>query len=231
VIASPRFVQAVAFHPDGATVAALDRFSGGIIYNAATGKEVARLRLGASHDTHVLAYSPDGRWLAGASADQKTVCLFDARTYELSARFSGHEDTIRFVTFSADSRRLASCGSDRNVRVWQIDDGKCQVLPGHTDEVFAVAFHPEGKRLATGGRDRAVWLWDLATGQEVVRLQGHTSYIWSLAFSPDGNTLISGSGDGTVRLWDTEPLARRHRARREGEAVRAPPHEGVQARP
>jgi WD40 repeat protein len=224
-------IQAVAFHPDGVTVAALDGSKGGIIFNAATGKVVARLRLGASHDTNALAYSPDGRWLAGVSADQKTVCLFDARTHELSGQFSGHEDTIRFVTFSADSRRLASCGADRNVRVWQIDDGKCQVLRGHTDEVFAVAFHPEGKRLATGGRDRAVWFWDLATGEEVVRLQGHTSYIWSLAFSPDGKTLVSGSGDGTVRLWDTEPLTWRRQARREGKAVRAPLHGGEQARP
>jgi len=31
--------------------------------------------------------------------------------------------------------------------------------------------------------------------------------------------LVSGSGDGTVRLWDTEPLARRHQARREAEAL------------
>jgi WD40 repeat protein/serine/threonine protein kinase len=231
MIASPPEVQAVALHPKGAAVAALDRFEGGIIFNTATGKEVARIRLGAAHDTNVLAYSPDGRWLAGASADQKTVCLFDARTYKLSAQFSGHEDTIRFVTFSADSRRLASCASDRDIRVWQVGSGECQVLRGHTDEVFAVAFHPDGKRLATGGRDRAVWLWDLTTGQEVVRLQGHTSYIWSLAFSPDGKTLVSGSGDGTVRLWDTEPLARRRQARREDKAPRAPAQAGEQVRP
>ena len=67
---------------------------------------------------------------------------------------------------------------------------------------------------------RAIWLWDLATGQEVARLEGHTNYVFSLAFSPDGRSLVSGSGDGTVRIWDTEPLARRHQARRESEALR-----------
>jgi hypothetical protein len=127
---------------------------------------------------------------------------------------------IRAVTFSPDSRRLASCSSDHTVRLWQIDGGDCRVLSGHTDEVFAVAFHRDGSRLASAGRDRAVWLWDLARGEEVARLQGHTTYVWSLAFSPDGATLASGSGDFTVRLWDTAPLRARYQARREAEALR-----------
>jgi WD40 repeat protein len=213
-------VLAVAFRPDGATLAALDVSGGATVFDAATGVVVARLRLGAGHDTKALAYSPDGRWLAGASADQTTVRVFDAHTYEPSAQFAGHEGVIRSVTFSPDSRRLASCSSDHTVRLWQIDSGDSQVLSGHTDEVFAAAFHPDGKRLATAGRDRAVWLWDLTTGEEVARLQGHTSYVWSLAFSPDGATLASGSGDFTVRLWDTAPLKTRYQARRDAEALR-----------
>jgi WD40 repeat protein/predicted Ser/Thr protein kinase len=212
-------ILAVAFRPDGATLAALDGSGGATIVSTATGAAVAHLLLGGRHDTKALAYSPDGRWLAGASADQKTVCLFDAHTYEPSAQFPGHDGVIA-VTFSPDSRQLASCSSDHTVRVWPIDGGACRELRGHSDHVFAVAFHPDGSRLATAGRDRAVWLWDLARGEEVARLQGHTDYVWSLAFSPDGTTLASGSGDFTVRLWDTAPLRARHQARREAEALR-----------
>jgi WD40 repeat protein len=213
-------ILAVAFHPDGATAAALDATGNATVFVAATGAVVARLRLGAGHDTKALAFSPDGRWLAGTSEDQMAVCLWDAHTYRLSARFPGHGRVVRSVTFSPDDRRLASTSSDHTVRVWDVEAGTCQVLRGHTDEVFAAAFHPDGTRLATAGRDRAVWLWDLARGEDVARLQGHSRFVWSLAFSPDGATLASGSGDHTVRLWDTAPLKTRYHARREAAALR-----------
>jgi WD40 repeat protein len=147
VIQAPKdTLLALAVSPDGTRICSLCVGGNAIEWDVATGAEVARIRMGARLDTKTLAYSPDGRWLAGTSADEKTVCLWDARTHRLAAQFPGHESIIFSVAFSADSRLLASTSSDGTVRVWSAATGQCRTLSGHTSEVFAGAFHPGGTR-------------------------------------------------------------------------------------
>jgi WD40 repeat protein len=216
-IRSPgKYTQNLAVSPDGRRVAASSSWENRrlSVCDVTSGEQLF------TADGAILAYSPDGRWLAALDVDLKSVLLLDARTHETAARFAGHEKLVYSAAFSPDSRRLATCSQDSTVRLWEMGSSACRVLSGHTDEVFAVAFHPAGKRLATAGRDGAIWLWDLERSDPVARLPGHTSYVWSLAFSPDGKTLVSGSGDFTVRLWDTAPLRTRYQARREAETLR-----------
>jgi WD40 repeat protein len=218
---SGKVVLALTVRPDGAAIAVADREGGVSISELATGRNVAPWRVAGTWEKKALAYSPDGRMLAGTGEDLAVIDIWDTQTLQRTAQLTGHTALVYSVAFSSDGRRLGSASSDGTVRVWDLATGQCvAVLRGHTDEVLTAAFHPDGKRLASGGRDRAVWLWDLATGQEVARLQGHTDYVYSLAFSLDGKSLVSGSGDGTVRLWDTEPLTRRYQARRAAAALR-----------
>jgi WD40 repeat protein len=213
-------LEGLDVRPDGARIAATDREGNLFVLDAATGREIAVEHLGLVRVKNPVAYSPDGRWLAGAGGDHQ-IYLWDAQTHQLAHRLADHRGEITSLAFSRDGSRLVSASIDSTVRVWDVAAGECRaVLTGHTDEVFAAVFHPEGRRIASAGRDQMIWLWDAAAGQETGRLPGHASYVFSLAFSPEGATLVSGSGDGTLRLWDTAPLQLRHQARREAEALR-----------
>jgi WD40 repeat protein len=214
-------LNAVSFHPDGKRIAALDLSGKLSLIDTATGQEIGSTATSTPWIRGTLAFSPDGRWLAGTGENHQTIQLWDAQTLAHSACLSGHTAAVYSVSFSSDGRQLVSASADRSVRVWNVNTGECTaVLSGHTDEVFSAVFHPTGTRIASAGRDRVVWLWDVATGEEVARLSGHKDYVFSLAFGPNGRTLVSGSGDGTVRLWDTFPLADRFAARRQAESLR-----------
>jgi WD40 repeat protein len=214
--------QAIAVSPNGARIAAANADGSASIMESATGEQVHAFRIARRDgEKKALAYSPDGRLLAGTGEEGRQIDVWDTRNYHRSARLTGHTGVVYSVAFNGDGRLLASASGDRTVRVWDLPAAKCvAILAGHTDEVFSAIFHPDGKRLASAGRDRAIWLWDLATGQEVARLEGHTNFVFSLAFSPDGTSLASGSGDGTVRIWDTKMPILRHQARRVAEALR-----------
>src|SRR5262249_16348968 len=130
-----------------------------------------------------VAFSPDGKGLATAGADE-TVKVWEMATGR--AR-------IGPLSGPAHARQRAS-------------------LRGPGGYLWGVTFSPDGKTLAAPGGSGgipggggAVRLWDLATGREKATLWNPTRGTFrSVAFSPDGRTLAAGSQDGSARLWNPD---------------------------
>ncbi|MFF3445046.1 WD40 repeat domain-containing serine/threonine protein kinase [Streptosporangium sp. NPDC002721] len=207
-----RAVEAMAFSPDGRLLASGGNDNEGtepgdhtvILWDVATRQPVGDPLTGHTDWVRSVAFSPDGRTLATASAD-KTVILWDVATRQrIGDPLTGHTDWVQSVAFSPDGRTLATGGDDAAVILWDVATRQRigDPLTGHTDLVRSVVFAPDGGTLATGGRDMTVILWDVATRRPIGEpLTGHPEEIHTIALGPDGGTLAVGTGSA-VRLWD-----------------------------
>ncbi|KFY34638.1 hypothetical protein V494_06607 [Pseudogymnoascus sp. VKM F-4513 (FW-928)] len=151
-----------------------------------------------------VAFSPDGLWIASASADA-TIKLWEASTGDLVHEFKGHLAGISTVSWSPDSLTIASGSDDKTIRLWDVSTGKPYPKPwkGHHNYVYSIAFSPKGNVLVSGSFDEAVFLWDVRAGRQMRSLPAHSDPVAGVDCIRDGTLVVSCAGDGLIRIWDT----------------------------
>ncbi|MCL2932062.1 MAG: NACHT domain-containing protein, partial [Trichodesmium sp. MAG_R03] len=192
-------VTAVAFSPDGKTIATASLDNTARLWDPENGNVLATLY----HQDYVraVAFSPDGKTIATTS-DDKTARLWDTENGNVLATLY-HQNWVKAVAFSPDGKTIATASDDKTARLWDTENGNVLATLYHQREVNAVAFSPDGKTIATASYDGTARLWDTENGNELATLY-HQSRVYAVAFSPDGKTIATASWDKTARLWDTD---------------------------
>jgi WD40 repeat protein/Flp pilus assembly protein TadD len=187
------------------------------VYDPQTGKRVGSL--GASAAGRGLAFSPDGRRLAGCD-EGRDVLLYDVAAGKLERALKGHKEDLHALCFHPDGKRLSSL-SRHEWKVWDLAAGKEAFTPEAQETGGgALACSPDGRLVAVADTRNAVKVLDAGTGRLLRTLSGHRDRVEAVAFHPDGQTLATASDDRTVRLWDPHAGTARATLRGHGEAVR-----------
>jgi serine/threonine protein kinase len=214
----PKSIFRVAFNPDAsagnliASISGSDPRVGGdeirLWRRERDDWRPTRLAYTSGGNLYAVAFSPDGKILAGAG-DGTKIIFWDLTNSTQRTELSIDQPANEFVNeliFSPDGKYLAAGSSDGSIRLWRRTEAwvqEPQISNEHGRVITALAFSPDSTTIvsASGIRNRTIRRRNILTGISERLTTDSDTVSLALAFSPDGKTLVSGGQDGRISIW------------------------------
>jgi serine/threonine protein kinase/WD40 repeat protein len=206
--ASTLLVTALAFSPDGRTLASAGGFDESDIrlWNVATGSEIGRLE---GHQTWVgsLVFWPDGKKMASCSADQ-TIRTWDVASRKCLDVLRGHRLDVWRLALLPDNKTLVSGSKDGTVCFWDTSVTHSHQPSIVFPETAAHCFAPDSSLVILNWQGQvARWSGPDFQQKESLLEIGITNLgpfpgAAHFLFSRDGRFLAVGYADGSISVWN-----------------------------
>ncbi|MEP7286721.1 MAG: NB-ARC domain-containing protein [Chloroflexota bacterium] len=152
-----------------------------------------------------VAWSPDGRQLAGAGGGSCIVYLWDAEDGTLLHSLEGHAGAINCLAWSPDGRYLASGSRDKEAGELFVWDTQCKeciyTFMAHPGTIQAITWITN-EEIITGDVTGILRWWRVQNNEYLLTHETHIGSTRALKRNPDGTKLASCSDDGTIKIWD-----------------------------
>ena len=142
-------------------------------------------------DTNILAYDVKNK-----------IQLYDFHAKQFLNILEGHNQSVKTITFSSDSKILVSGSEDGGIKIWNWKTGKSSDLNfEHSKAVNKVVISPNSQILASGSNDGTIALFRFTDRKVYLEFNAHSDSVNTISFSPDGLILASGGKDNSIKLW------------------------------
>ncbi|XP_029373766.1 ATG16 autophagy related 16-like 2 isoform X2 [Echeneis naucrates] len=138
------------------------------------------------------------------------ICLSARVPARALQMLDAHEQGINAVRFSSSSDMVATGGTDRVIKLWEVRTGSLThkaTLDGSTEGITCIEFDPTGYKILAASYDKSALLWQRDDSVPKLTLTGHSRKVTAARFSSSPHQVVTGSADRTVRLWDLHRAA------------------------
>jgi len=105
--------------------------------------------------------------------------------YTLIYKIMAHEEYCIRCLLSPDMRYLATCSSDKTIKIFDVNDGfrLLNKIHAHEGWIWDLGFSADSAYIVSASSDQTAALWDLKKGQRIVRYIGHTKAVTCVALN------------------------------------------------
>jgi WD40 repeat protein len=197
---SSHYLAAVS--ADGRTLVAADWDGQCAVWDLTSGRLCRGFRIEGWTGVVPVAFSPDGRFLAGA--DDDCLRLWDVRAGRELPRVEDTEHPPRVFAFGQSGRTLVTADHPgRTLRLRDTVAGKVLAqFEGREQNQGALACSADGRLVAAWEEEGVIRVYETASGGMRCQFAG----LGPLAFAPDGRSLACAETPTTGLIWDLTGL-------------------------